>query len=86
VQVIIDTNVLISAALRDRAPEAVILFVVEQPDFEWIVSTDIIQEYKEVLSRKKFGLRQDILQRWFNLLDTVTVLVPVDITVAFPHD
>lgn len=85
-RVIIDTNVLVSAALRDRAPEAVILFVVERPDFEWIVSTGIVQEYKEVLSRKKFGLSQDILQRWFTLLDTVTTFVPVDIVVTFPRD
>ena len=90
--VIIDTNVLISAALRDRAPEAMILFIVERPDFAWIVSTEIVtkykivQEYKEVLSRKKFGLSQDVLQRWFTLLDTVTTLVPVGITVAFPRD
>lgn len=85
-RMIIDTNVLVSAALRDRTPEATILFVVERPDFEWIVSTDIVQEYKEVLSRKKFGLSQEILQHWFILLDTVTTLVPVDITVSFPRD
>ena len=55
-RVVIDTNVLVSAALKDRDPELVVLFVAENPDFEWIVSRGIIDEYIEVLSRKKFGL------------------------------
>lgn len=44
-KVIIDTNVLVSAILRDRSPETVVLFIVEQPDIDWIVSDDIITEY-----------------------------------------
>jgi predicted nucleic acid-binding protein len=55
-KVIIDTNVVVSAVLRDRDPEAVILFVVEQPDFQWIVSEPILEEYKEVLARERFAL------------------------------
>ena len=33
-KVVIDTNVLVSAALRDRGPERVVLFVAEHPEFE----------------------------------------------------
>ncbi len=58
-KVLIDTNVLV-AALKDKDPEAVILFVVEQPDFEWIVSADILAEYKAVLSRAKFDLPDNV--------------------------
>ena len=36
-KVLIDTNVLVSAALRDKDPEAVILFIAAQPDWELIV-------------------------------------------------
>ena len=46
-KVVIDTNVLVSAALRDRDPEAVILFIVARADFEWIVSPEILVEYKD---------------------------------------
>ena len=53
-KVVIDTNVLVSAALKDKDPEAVILYVVEQPDFAWVVSPEVLTEYKEVLSRPKF--------------------------------
>ena len=45
-RVVVDTNVLVSAALKDRDPEAVILIIVEQPDFEWVVSSEILDEYK----------------------------------------
>ncbi len=41
IRVVIDTNVLVSAALRDGNPEAVIVFVAEHPAFEWVVSAAI---------------------------------------------
>ena len=47
---------LVSAALKNKDPEAVVLFVASQPDIEWIVSPAIKTEYKEVLARKKFKL------------------------------
>lgn len=46
-KVVIDTNVVISAAIADRNPEKIILFVVSNPDFYWIVSPDILAEYRE---------------------------------------
>lgn len=86
IRVVIDTNVLVSAILRGRAPQAVILFVAEQPDFEWVVSAAIVREYKAVLSRPKFGLPPDLLQRWFVMIDTLTTLVPVTSMVELPRD
>ena len=85
-KVVIDTNVLISAALKDKDPEAVILFIVEQPDLEWIVSSYIMTEYKEVLSRSKFALPTNVRDKWFELLDAVTTQVEVDTTLEFPRD
>jgi len=83
-KVIIDTNVLVSAALKNKDPEAVILFVASQPDIEWIVSPAIMAEYKEVLARKKFGLSRPILLKWVQLLDGLTV--NVDIELEFARD
>ena len=85
-KVVIDTNVLISAALKDRDPEAVILFVASQPDIEWIVSPAITAEYKEVLARRKFGLPEGMLQRWYEILDGFTLSLDVDIDVEFARD
>lgn len=84
--VVIDSNVLISAALRDRDPETVILFVLEQDDYQWVVSTEILSEYKDVLSRKRLGLPDEMKQRWFYLLDTLTELVEVNLEIDFPRD
>ncbi len=85
-RVIIDTNVLVSAALKDKDPEAVLLYVALQPDIEWIVSPAILEEYKEVLRRDKFCLPKDILQAWFTLIDSLTTVVDADILIDFPRD
>ncbi len=85
-KVLIDTNVLVSAILKDKKPETVILYIVGKQDIEWIVSPHILKEYKEVLSRKKFRLPQDIKNSWFTLLDKLTSVIDADIMANFPRD
>lgn len=85
-KVVIDTNVLVSAAIADRNPEAVILFVLANPEFEWVVSAEILSEYKEVLSRSRLRLTQEQQERWFNLLDEVAILIEVNVDIDFPRD
>jgi putative PIN family toxin of toxin-antitoxin system len=85
-RVLIDTNVLVSAALRDKDPEAVILFIAAQPDWQWIVSAEILAEYREVLSRPKFALPAEVRQRWFEMLAALTTRVEVDTAINFPRD
>ena len=85
-KVLIETNVLISAVLKDRDPEAVILFVVEQADFDWLVSPEILAEYKAVLRRPKFNLPEEICERWSAMLDAVTTRVEANATLDFPRD
>lgn len=85
-RVIIDTNVVISAALKDRNPETVLLFVIEQPEFQWIGSVEIVEEYWRVLKRPKFRLPQDILRRWREAFDNFITVVEVSDKVSFPRD
>jgi putative PIN family toxin of toxin-antitoxin system len=85
-KLIIDTNVLVSAVLKDRDPEEVILYAASQPDSEWIVSPEILAEYKDVLKRAKFRFPEDILQSWFTILDSLTTVVDADVAVDFPRD
>lgn len=85
-KVIVDTNVLVSAVLKDRIPEEVIVFIASRDDIEWIVSPQIMVEYKEVLGRDKFGLPGDILQDWFAMLDELTTAIDVDLDIDFPPD
>ena len=70
-RVVIDTNVLVSAALKDRDPEAVITWVVAHPDWLWLVTPEILAEYQGVLSRPKFGLPKELLDRWFAQKDAI---------------
>ena len=85
-KVLIDTNVLVSAVLLDRTPETVITYVVGSPQMQWVVSDGIMQEYKSVLARDKFGLPLEIIQRWYQLLDEVTLMQPDAESVSFPRD
>ena len=85
-KVIIDTNILVSAAIRDREPETIIQFIVDNPEFEWIGSSEIMTEYKEVLQRRKLKLTEEIQKEWIELLQSVTTVIEVDIEVDFPRD
>jgi uncharacterized protein len=68
VKVIIDTNVLISAILKDRVPEELILFIVRHGKFEWFVTDEILEEYFSVMKRRKFNLSSDIIRSWETLI------------------
>lgn len=85
-RLVVDTNVLVSAVLRDRNPEAVILFVIERPDFEWVASLEILTEYKSVLARDKFGLTPELLREWYEMLDTFTTVISEPDEFSFPRD
>jgi uncharacterized protein len=86
VKVVVDTNIVVSAALKDREPEAVIRFIVSHPQYEWIASRDILAEYIEVLRRPKFRLPATLLQEWSDLFETFIILVDVTVAVDFPRD
>lgn len=85
-KVIIDTNVVVSAAFKDRDPEKIILFIVTHHDFDWIISSSILEEYESVLARKKFKLPKDILQAWSQVFRSIPTLVEVDTCLSFPRD
>ena len=86
IKVVVDTGINVSAAFRDRTPEEIILFIVEQEDFEWIVSDAILEEYNEVLARKKFKLPLEILQKWRDIFEQCTTKIEVNIKIDFPRD
>jgi putative PIN family toxin of toxin-antitoxin system len=85
-KVLIDTNIVVSAVLKDREPEAIIRFVIGHSQYEWIASSDILAEYSAVLRRPKFRLPDTLLQAWSDLFDTVVTLVDVAVVVDFPRD
>ena len=85
-KVVVDTNVLISAAFRDRLPEEVILFLSERPDFVWIATEEILKEYRDVLRRKKFKMTDSVIHKWEEMLTEMILVVPSSSIISFPRD
>ena len=84
--VLVDTNVVISAVIRDRLPQRVIDEIVSRDDWFWIVTTEIEPEYREVLARPKFKVPTAIQQSWRALVEEVTVRVSTTTPPPFPRD
>ncbi|MDO8752512.1 MAG: putative toxin-antitoxin system toxin component, PIN family [Anaerolineales bacterium] len=85
-KVVIDTNVVLSAAWRDKKPEAVVLWIMVQDDWEWVVSDEILAEYRDVLRREKFSIAAEKLERWERIITKLTNRIDVDIDFEFPRD
>ncbi len=85
-KVVIDTNVLVSAILRDRNPEIVITFAAVNDDIEWVASKEIIAEYKNVIRRDKFGLSDGVISEWMEILDESVFVVDAATDIEFPRD
>ena len=85
-KIVIDTNVLLSAAWRDKKPETVVLWIAFSNDWDWMVSEEILAEYREVLRREKFDIESGKLERWENIITKLTTLVDVNVDVEFPRD
>jgi len=85
-KVLVDTNVLLSAALRDRLPERVILPIGMSDEWVWLVTAEILDEYVQVLRRPKFALADEILRRWTELVQSRTILVDSPPAIEFTRD
>jgi len=48
--------------------------VVDRRDVQWIVSEEILTEYKGVLSRPRFKLSSTQQERWFQVLIETTIV------------
>ena len=58
----------------------------DSPNCDWVVSEEILAEYQDVLSRKKFKLTDEVRKEWLDVIDLVTKLVDVQITIDFARD
>ncbi|MEH2449606.1 MAG: putative toxin-antitoxin system toxin component, PIN family [Nostoc sp.] len=81
-----DTNILVSAVLKGRVPRHILQFIFDNPDWQWIASEEIVMEYKEVLSRRKFKLTDEVICEWVEIIDTFIILIDVNLEVDFPID
>lgn len=86
VRVVIDTNVVLSAAWRDRLPERVVLRIANDPVFVWLACFEITEEYREVLARPKFALPPEILARWREIITRQIHPINASAAFDFPRD
>jgi uncharacterized protein len=59
IRAVIDTNALVSGLLSPRGNEALILLAVHQGFVRPCISTEMLEEYAEVLARPKFAFSPD---------------------------
>ncbi len=83
-RLVIDTNIVVSAALKPEGPQRTVLLLAMTKPARLYVSDAILTEYREVLSRPELqirkGLRQQLLQLIRNHSYTVVPRHRLDVT------
>jgi putative PIN family toxin of toxin-antitoxin system len=85
-KVVIDTNVLVSAVIRDRLPERVLRWCVGNESVSWLVSPAILAEYLKVIRRPRFALPAELIGWWSELLLSDTLMTQIIAAPDFPRD
>ncbi len=86
IRVVIDTNVVVSAALQRLGQPAAILRLVMNREIMVCVSERILEEYREVLSRARIGVDPDQATLMHELFSTAGDLVSPSVAVNECHD
>lgn len=85
-KVVIDTNILVSAVIRDRLPERVLLWCLGNPKVEWLLTPAVMAEYSAVIQRPKFALPRATVTWWLELLAADTRVIQPTVKLDFPRD
>jgi putative PIN family toxin of toxin-antitoxin system len=75
IRIVLDTNVLISAHLKDTGAEARVFDLVTNQLISLCVSEAILIEYEAVLSRRKFRIDKERVNQSMDLIRRVAVLI-----------
>lgn len=73
--VVIDTNVLVSSALKPESNPGIIYNLVQQGIIVPIINDKIVSEYYEVLSRSKFHLTSEVINKIINNIVNKAILI-----------
>lgn len=74
-KVVIDTNVLVSALLRQGTPPATVLDALLRGDLTILYDQRILGEYREVLVRPKFGFDAEKVEALLRFVATTGLMV-----------
>src|SRR5271165_3466470 len=76
-RVVVDTNVLVSAAINEQGSPAAVLSFIESRHLLWCVSAPILAEYREVFARPKFShVRPSRIQALLAAIEQAALFVP----------
>jgi putative PIN family toxin of toxin-antitoxin system len=67
-RLVIDTNVLVSAALKPNGLEPTVILLAMTKPARWCVSAGILAEYREVLARRELRIRKGLQRRLLRLV------------------
>jgi uncharacterized protein len=85
--VVIDTNVLVSAAIKPNSSEEAILLLIGNGSLSIAVSTPILQEYGNLLRRPKFKLSPDRVDSLLEIVEGNSMLgTPTFRITVSPHE
>ena len=74
-KLVLDTNVVLSATLKPDGLQRLILQLALSPFCELFISAPILEEYEEVLRRKRFKLPSDEVDKLIDLIKNSAVMV-----------
>jgi putative PIN family toxin of toxin-antitoxin system len=88
IKVVIDTNVIISAALSPLGnPSKIVELISSNENIQLYYSTEVISEYMEVLSRPRFNIAADEQARYLEKIKEKGVQIsPTTSSIALPDE
>jgi putative PIN family toxin of toxin-antitoxin system len=84
-KIVIDTSVLIAAALGNKNAAA-IFDLVKSGDFDWIATPLIIKEYKQMLRSKKFKFDTELINLWLKMINESANKIDDTTNIKFSSD
>lgn len=72
---VIDTNIIVSAILKPHSQERLLFNLALSRRIDFYISPDVLEEYQEVLSRKKFKLTSSEVEGLIALIKNNTIRV-----------
>ncbi len=86
IRVVLDTNALVSASIKDTGAEASVLDLIITRHLMLFVSEPILEEYEAVLLRPKFHLDPDLIENLMRLILSVSTIVKPARTLSISSD
>lgn len=79
IKVVLDTNILVSANLKPESLPALVVSMALSHGIQMYVSSQVLEEYEQVLQRPKFRFAPDHIEAFLQLVRKAAILIPHDL-------